>query len=647
MALPVFQAVGTAVNGTGAVTVVWPTHIIGDVAILLVQTTNEAVTLSTAAGFVELGSSPQSIGVTLLPLATRLTAYWCRATSTSMTSPVVAASTDHNYARIFTFRGCVETGDPTEATAGGTSVTTTAVSATGVTTTIPDSLIAVMVAHGLDSASAQFSGWTNGTLGTVTERGDGGTTSGNGGGFALTTGTLVVPGASGTTTATLATTSPYAFITVSLKPAALPVFQALGAATVGLTTAWPAHLSGDWALLIAQTANEAPVLGTAAGFVEITHNGTGTAASAGSVRLTAYWCRATSSSMTSPVFNSGTNHILSRIVTFRNVLSVGDAVAAFTSDVDSTGSTSATIPAVTSTANNSLILQMVAHATDEAIGGGTVSAETNASLVSVTEYEDTSTASGTGGGMAVAGGLLTTAGSSGTMAATLGTSSKQARISLALSPAGPASLSAPTPVSLALATLTAALSISLAATQPSLALTGADPTLTFVNYRNVPSEGVLTLASSTPALTIALGASSNSLSLSGQTPGLTSEYLLVVPGATGLTLASYASSLALDYAVPAASLELLSGVPSLSIQLGADFGDVEMTSIVPTLVITTNYVTSGQVDTIVRTAIDTALHEFASRVGKVNALPLGIKDEAAARSIRILEKTINRLLGRQ
>ncbi len=286
---------------------------------------------------------------------------------------------------------------------------------------------------------------------------------------------------------------------------------------------------------------------------------------------------------------------------------------------------------------------MLAHATDEAIAGGTVSAETNATLVSVTEFEDTSTASGVGGGMMIAGGLLATAGSSGTMAATLGTSSKQARIAVAFHPAGPASLTAPSPVSLTLAAAAAALSVALGATQAEATLTGGSPDLTYVRYLDVPDAATLTLTSATASISLALAATSSALTLDSTAPDLTNAMLLTVPSQAELTLATYAASLSATYAVPsAATLTLTAAAGSLAIGLAATSEALALEALTPTLTIVTNYVTADQVDDIINNAVQAAIAALP-KSGKVNAIPLGIKDEAAARSVRILEKAINNL----
>ena len=74
-----------------------------------------------------------------------------------------------------------------------------------------------IVARAADSSSAQLSGWTNSNLTSLTERVDGGTTSGNGGGFGVATGVKATAGAYGTTTATLSTSSVQGRMSIALK----------------------------------------------------------------------------------------------------------------------------------------------------------------------------------------------------------------------------------------------------------------------------------------------------------------------------------------------------------------------------------------------------------------------------------------------
>ncbi len=217
MSGPTFQALGTAVNvsGTGTLLVGWPTHQADDIAILICENNGNPISFSDAQGFVEITGSPLS------PDSTSSTSYyWCRATSSSMTGPTFAdeASGNHKIAQIITFRGCTTTGNPWDVISTGTATTSTSVSIPGATTTVVDTLVVAMVSWATDTATAQASAWANADLGSVAEIDDVGTSTGNGGGFSVATGTKAVAGAYGATTATLANTSVQSLMTIALKP---------------------------------------------------------------------------------------------------------------------------------------------------------------------------------------------------------------------------------------------------------------------------------------------------------------------------------------------------------------------------------------------------------------------------------------------
>ena len=217
-AAPTYQALGSAVNGTGAITVAWPAHQANDVALLVVETANQAVTLSTPAGFAAVTNSPQSTGTAGGTAATRLTVFWKRATTSAEASAVVADSGDHQDARIITFRGVVASGNPWDVTAGNTAAASTSVSIPGATTTVANTLVVAIVANATDTTSSRTSAWANASLASITERMDSNTTQGNGGGIGIGVGVKATAGAYSATTATLATSSVQARMSIALKP---------------------------------------------------------------------------------------------------------------------------------------------------------------------------------------------------------------------------------------------------------------------------------------------------------------------------------------------------------------------------------------------------------------------------------------------
>lgn len=223
---PTYQAIGSVASGTGNVTVNWPTHQAGDIGILFIESTGgQAASLGTANGFAAITGSPSATGATTS--GTQLTAYWCRATSGSMSSPIITDPGDHAIGYIVTFRGCIAEGSPFDgsAVAAQKASASTSASAPGITTTVANALVVAAISRDNDSASAAFSSWTNSDLASITERGDTGSTQGNGGGIGVATGVKTAAGAVGTTTATV-TSSINASLTMALIPQSTPIIIA-------------------------------------------------------------------------------------------------------------------------------------------------------------------------------------------------------------------------------------------------------------------------------------------------------------------------------------------------------------------------------------------------------------------------------------
>lgn len=216
-AAPAFQAAGTAVGGAGSVSPTWPTHAVDDIALLVVESAGgDPVSLSTPAGFVAVANSPQFTGSGAN--GTRLSVFWARATSSSMTAPTIADPGNHVYARILTYRGVVNVGDPWDVILGGVKGTaSTSLGVPGPDTTVPDTLVVQIASRDNDSGAAGFSAQANTNLAGIAERVDAGDTSGNGGGFAVWDGIKTGAGSIGTTSATVVS-SVNAFLTIALKP---------------------------------------------------------------------------------------------------------------------------------------------------------------------------------------------------------------------------------------------------------------------------------------------------------------------------------------------------------------------------------------------------------------------------------------------
>jgi hypothetical protein len=199
---PTVVAVGTvAAVSAGSASVPLPTWQAGDVAVLAVGTANEVV--ATPAGWTALAA--YGVGTAGAASASRISLFW-RRLETGDTNPSISASIDHAVGAIVTLRGCKTSGSPVTAEAGSALNVTAGVATTldAVTVANANSLIVYAAAQASDSAAARWSGQTHAGLGSLTERVDGGTALGGGGGLAIWTGVAAAAGSLAGMTATCA-----------------------------------------------------------------------------------------------------------------------------------------------------------------------------------------------------------------------------------------------------------------------------------------------------------------------------------------------------------------------------------------------------------------------------------------------------------
>lgn len=200
-------------GGTVSVSVSEPASVNdGDFMLLVVETCNDAV--NTPSGWTLIDA--QGIGVAGSSTATRNTSFY-RTRSGSSSISVSASDGDHIIGQMFAFRDA-----EFDQFAGSTAFNTSSVSFPSVTTTVADTMIVHIMTIGPDASSAAHSGATNANLSSLTERQDGGNTSGNGGGIVLVTGLKSTAGATGNTTGTLNDTLSQGKITLALKPLVAP-----------------------------------------------------------------------------------------------------------------------------------------------------------------------------------------------------------------------------------------------------------------------------------------------------------------------------------------------------------------------------------------------------------------------------------------
>ncbi len=239
--IPAYRASGTFTAGTGAITPPYPAGMVAnDICLLAVTSENQAISLTTANGFVEIPTwSPQSAGTAATDPGSRLAVFWKR-TVGGDSAPVVADSINNTEGVIHCFSGVIASGNPWDTGAGGNDSAANDTTGTipGSTTTVDNTLVVLIISTSVNgTGTTNFSSWTNANLANILERQDNSNTAGLGGGSGMATGEKATAGAYTTTTVTLAATSYKGAISLALKPPQLPTVTSPTAISVTSTGA--------------------------------------------------------------------------------------------------------------------------------------------------------------------------------------------------------------------------------------------------------------------------------------------------------------------------------------------------------------------------------------------------------------------------
>ncbi len=584
---PSFKAAGTSQSGTGALTVAWPAgHATNDIALLVIVSKAETNALTTPNGFVEVTGSPQTGSLS------RLSIFWCRATSGAMASPVITATTLTRYARIYTFSGCATTGNPWRVDGTGTNGTGTAPSVAGATTLQKNTLVAAVIGYEALSASPQLSGWTNSNLGSVTQRGDESVVLGGGAGLA--TGTWAAGGAYGATTATLGQSVDYACMSIAL----IPTWTTDATSGIGIpqnTTEWSAFISdaglsisAPSALYLCQEASGN--LSDSIGAISLTKTGTGHTYQQAVTGWTAQGISFTDGTTGSFVSTSASLPAINTNSCMTLMYGALGASPAATRTIHEMGTGAALIRIDISTTNAKLIAVMSGSVTGTATNTSTVRPwvlcfdRTNSANNVVTNAENPtsvfkSTATGkniTFGGVTHAPPALTmfyapvwfnsaaemtTTQIVGMLSALGWTMSVVVSSTATATGAATASaddnntltLAAPTPINLALAEPLSTLAITLGAPTPIALVLAEDAPSRDIGLI-VPSAATLTLAESASTLAFSLGATAGALTLAEDAPSR--DVGLIVPSPGTLVFAEAAAALAFTLGASPGALTL-------------------------------------------------------------------------------------------
>ena len=221
---------------------------------------------------------------------------------------------------------------------------------------------------------------------------------------------------------------------------AAPVYRNKGTFTIGtgaISVPVPATYSaGDILILLVNTANEA--VATPDGWTQVDNSpqGTGTAGSAGGVRLYAFWKVSAASESAVDIADAG-SYTAGQMFSFYNA-NATTPINVTAGSVQATGSTSWTCPAVTTTVANCLILLCIGNdrdttQTDELLTWWINYGFDTDSMVDIV---DQTGSSGAGGGLGVCYATKAAAGNTGTTSVSSATAVTAAFLTIALAPVG-------------------------------------------------------------------------------------------------------------------------------------------------------------------------------------------------------------------
>ena len=193
--------------------------------------------------------------------------------------------------------------------------------------------------------------------------------------------------------------------------------------------------NGDILILVVETANQSITItntGSAGSWTLLSSSPQGTGTAGGTAtRITVWYAVYGGSGTIGPTLSDSGNHQFAEVFAFRNV-DPNNPIGATAGGVESTADTSGSIPGASTTSVDSLILVVMGTALPDSNGSAEYSGQSNPNLANITEIEDFTRNTGTGGGISVTTGTKATIGSYGATSVTTGTATAKAMISLAL-----------------------------------------------------------------------------------------------------------------------------------------------------------------------------------------------------------------------
>lgn len=198
-------------------------------------------------------------------------------------------------------------------------------------------------------------------------------------------------------------------------PAPIPQAAGTPVASTGtsVNVAWPTHLANDIGIVVIETAGNSATLTPATGWAAIPGTPVVDLSNLAGSKLHVWWRRATSSAMPVVATGATANHIIARLYTVRGCVTTGNPWNVVTTGIKTAFSTTATVPSLTPTLDETLITMIVGRPNDNA-STTHFGVPVNANLTGLAEAGEAGTTSGNGGGFVVATGRKALPGATGT-----------------------------------------------------------------------------------------------------------------------------------------------------------------------------------------------------------------------------------------
>lgn len=218
MSAPLFLAAGPVVSDSRRLTVAWPAgHRSRDLGLLILETAagDDTALLS---GWTHVAGSPL-VDVTG-GAGSKFQLLWKHAGSDAEPEVSIPDGGDHGLACIAVFRGGPLGGLPFSAVATATKTSaSTLATLPSVAVSVPNTLVLLLCSRPNDNNSTSVYGEpVNGALMQLAKRLEGGSSQGNGGGFALFTGLMPSPGSVPATTVSQTVSTTNACFSLALPP---------------------------------------------------------------------------------------------------------------------------------------------------------------------------------------------------------------------------------------------------------------------------------------------------------------------------------------------------------------------------------------------------------------------------------------------